>query len=300
MAIYDISGTQLSNFRDINGELKSNAYDVNGNVIMTQSVDYTQYTFTQKWASKGISDTQGFDIYDGKVFWVSKNGNSTIPANCYVWNLSDGTQALDSAYITIQSGHGNNLDFGDYPTVYASTAYNPSVVYVNTLSSDYVATLTQTLTVDADESWNCDACLDETDKNILWTLAHTAGSSDLSAPFLISKWDLTNLTDNGDGTYSPELLQSISIPQPSSSFYFQGVKMHDGLMWYANGYGGQHVYIRAVNPNTGVEVYTIDCETTSEPEGLAWVADESAGGGYALYVGFQRMLLRKYTFGAIS
>lgn len=299
MAVYDANGNSLSAVYDAVGNSLSNAYDIDGVSVFPPEVDYTTYSFVEKWASKGIIDTQGFDIYDGKVFWIKKAGDSTIPADCYVWNLSDGSQALDSAYITVYSGHGNNIEIRSQK-LYASTAYKPSTVYVNSLTNDYVATLIQTLTVGADGSRNCDACIDESDTNILWTLAHTAGSDDLTAPFLISKWDLTNLTDNGDGTYAPELLQSISIPQPSSSFYFQGVKMHDGLMWYANGYGGYRAYIRAVNPNTGVEVYTIDCETTSEPEGLAWVEDEAVVGGYALYVGFQGMMLRKYTFAELT
>jgi hypothetical protein len=275
----------------------TNAYNIDGNnVLTTSAVDYTNYSFVQKWASKGVPYSQGFDIYGGKVFWVAKSGNDSIPANCYVWNLSDGSQALDSAYITVYSGHGNNLSI-DYPKMYATTAYMPSTVYVNTFSDDYVATLTQTLLM-SDGSRNCDACVDETNKNMLWTLAHTAGADDTSAPFLISKWDLTQIADNGDGTYTPKLIKSVSTPQPSTSFYFQGLRMHDGLLWYANGNGTGRSYVRAVNPNTGVEVYTIDLETNTEPEGVAWVEDTEAVGGYAMYVGFQGMMLRKYTFGA--
>jgi len=46
-------------------------------------------------------------------------------------------------------------------------------------------------------------------------------------------------------------------------------------------------------------LYSIDLETNTEPEGLAWLRDTEVIGGYALYVGFQGMMLRKYTFEAL-
>lgn len=299
MAIYDYESNQLNSAFDIDGEALTNAYDVEGNVVFNGGMpDYSNYSYTQKWASKGISNTQGFDIYDDKVFWVSKSGNASIPANCYVWNLSDGSQALDTAYITVYSGHGNNLSF-DFPTLYATSAYTPSA-YVNTMTDEFVATLTRTLVFD-DGCTDCDACIDETDKTILWTLGHTASSSDTSAPFYISKWDLTDLTDNGDSTYTPTCLQTVEVAQPSNSYFFQGCRFHDGLLWFANGYSGSstNAYVFAVNPTTGEYVYTINCNTMTEPEGVAWVSDASVVGGYALYVGFQGMMLRKYTFGTL-
>lgn len=51
-----------------------------------------------------------------------------------------------------------------------------------------------------------------------------------------------------------------------------------------------------IDPNTGDTKCTIDCDTTTEIEGAVWYKDENAIGGYALYVGFQGMMLRKYTF----
>lgn len=294
MAIYSVDGDVLSNAYDVNGNQLLNAYDIDGNLVYSSGsgVDYTSYSYVQKWASKGISSTQGFAIHDDKVFWVSKSGNSSIPANCYVWNLSDGSQALNSQPITIQSGHGNNLSF-DYPILYATTAYNPPYVYVNRLTSDYVATLEKTLYMN-DGSDNCDACVDEQDKTVLWTIGHTDRNV-----YLVSKWNLNNLTDNGDGTYTPELLQTVETPL-TQSFYFQGCTSHDGLLWYANGYAGSSIaYVFAINPNTGAIVYTINCETTEEPEGVEFYPDPDAIGGYAMYVGFQGMMLRKYTFGAL-
>lgn len=301
--IYNMTGQSLSDAYGLNGTELESAFDINGTDIFSggggggSNVDYTNYQFWQIFPAKAIVSTQGFDIYDNKVFWVQKSGDDTIPANCYVWNLSDGSQAFDTAYVTIYSGHGNNVCF-DYPNVYCFPAYAPSRAYVNSVSSDLKAfTLVKTLTFN-DGGTASDGCLDETDKTILWTLSHTTSDSTI---YLISKWDLTQLTDNGDGTYTPRLIQTVSTPKSSSSPYIQGCRFHDGLLWYANGYSGgaTNAYVRALNPNTGEEIYVIDCNTTEEPEGLTWLEDLSAVGGYALYVGFSRMMLRKYTFGSL-
>lgn len=298
MSVYDVNGDALTSAYSMNGNSLNYAYDVSGDVVFTKSgVDYSNYSFVQKWASKGIANTQGFDIYDGKVFWVSKSGNSTRDANCYVWNLSDGSQALDNQYITIYSGHGNNLSF-DFPTLYATSGYTPHA-YVNTLTNDFVATLSRILYLN-DGSKDCDACIDDKNKSMLWSLGHNS-SDTTSNPvdYNISKWNLTSLTENSDETYTPEKIKTITTPRPTC-YYFQGCKVHDGILWYASGYASTAAYVYGVSTRTGEVLYTIDCNTTTEIEGISWVADADAVGGYALYVGFQGMMLRKYTFAELT
>lgn len=299
MSIYSKNGNQLSNAYGLTDSL-NNAYDVNGEIVFSKGSgqpDYSDYSYIQKWASKGIGSTQGFAIYDNKVFWVSKSGDSTVPANCYVFNLSDGSQALSSAYISAYTGHGNSLSMA-FPKLYAATAYAGGKVHVSTFSNDFLTnTFDKTLAL-PDTSYGCDACIDEMDKDILWSIHHTAPITDLVTPWRIKKWNLLNLTDNGNGTYTPELLQNIELNQPANSPYFQGCYFHDGILWFANGYSGSAsgAYVFGVDPDTGEYLYSINCETTAEPEGVAWYPDSDAVGGYAMYVGFQGMMLRKYTF----
>jgi hypothetical protein len=293
--IYNVSGQAISGAYAKNGSSVDTAFDKSGNVVFGGSADYSSYSVSQKWTPSGIFfSTQGLDIYDGKVFWVT-GGNGGVEQNCYVWNLSNGAAAIDPNPFTVYSGHGNNICL-DFPKLYASTAYSPNKVYVNTLSGAYTATLTQTLFL-TDGSTDLDASLDETDKTILWSLGHTASSSDTSAPYNISKWNLSNLTDNGDGTFSPERLQTVQTPQPAC-YFFQGFKMHDGILWYASGYtgGSYEAYVYGIDPNTGERLYTIDTGLTSEPEGVAWVADSASKGGYALYIGFGGMQMYKCIF----
>lgn len=298
MSIYNKNGILIGSVFSVVGEELNCAYDVSGNCVFSdERPDYSNYSYITKWASKGISNTQGFSIYDNKIFWVSKSGNNTIPANCYVWNLSDGSQAFDTAYVMIQSGHGNNLSF-NFPYLYADTGYNPPVAYVNSVSNDLKTfTLIKTLIFDADGSVSMDGCIDETDSDIFWTVGH---EGDPATDFIISKWNLSNLTADGD-YYAPELLQSVTTPI-QESYYRQGCAFHDEILWYASGYSGASTgaYVYGVDPDTGNILYTIDCETTAEPEGVAWYPDAEAAGGYALYVGFAGMALRKYTFAEAS
>lgn len=290
MGIYDVDGVGIHEPYDVSEERVSNAYDIDGEVIWVSGVDYTSYSWTQQFANKGIA-VQGFDIYDNKVFWAAPTGNNRV-ATLYVLQLSDGEQIAQTTAVTY---HGNNLDMSHYPEMYAWSAYSPSRVYISDMNDDYTSALIDTLIIN-DGSVDCDGCLDPDDNTILWTLGHTAGSSDLSAPYRISKWDLHDMTDNGDGTHTPALLQTVTSSQPASSFFYQGCKMHDGVLWYANGNGSGRAYVYGVDPDTGEQLYTIDLETSTEPEGLAWYPDDNAYGGYALYVGFRLMGLRKYTF----
>ena len=279
MSIFNLNGNVIGAVYELDGDVASSVYDISGTLIdgSDPEVDYSHYSYTQKWASKGISSAQGFDIYDGKVFWVSKSGNASVDADCYVWDLSDGSQALSTPYVTAYTGHGNNLCF-DFPILYATSAYSPHV-YVNSVSSDYTTfTLLRTLYLD-DGSKDVDVCIDETDNTILWSIGHTANSSDTTA-------------------FTPALISTIQIPQPANSFFYQGCKFHDGILWYANGYSGSssYAYIYGVDPTTGETLYLINCETTAEPEGLAWVEESGVKGGYVLYVGFAGMALRRYVF----
>jgi len=294
MAVYDINGDICSSVETAQGIALEKAYELDGTEHTFETglvVDYDNYSISGVF-KKSVSNTQGMDIYDGKVFWVSKSGNTGLEANCYVWDLITGEQALDSPYITIYGGHCNNLSF-DYPKLYTSNAYTPNG-YVNTFDSSWNATLTRTLYF-TDGSISNDCCIDETDKSILWSIGHS-GATASTDPFIISKWNLNSLTDNGDGTYTPELLQSVETEKPTCP-YFQGCKFHDGIFWYASGYTSEYrAYVYGIDPDTGNVLHTIDTGSNEEPEGISFYPDYFAFGGYALYVGFAGMNLFKITF----
>lgn len=305
MPIYDADGTQLDAFYDSDGSELNYAYDAEGNTIYTKgdqpepitpSVDYTTYTYSQVWASKSIT-SQDFTLYDGKVLWASKSGNASVPADCYIFDLATGDQIKKT---TIYSGHANSISV-DFPILYASTGYTPPLVYINELTSDFTATLVKTLYIN-DGCTVLDCCIDETDKTILWT--HGKGGSSAETD-IVSKWDLTTLTDNGDDTYTPRLIHSVRTPKPETLFdqetmYFQGCTFHDGMLWYPTWYSGVTGRIVAVNPSNGNVEYIISTGTTTEVEGVEFYPDAQAEGGYVMYMGFQGMMMRRYSFARLT
>lgn len=307
MAIYDYESNQLNSAFDIDGNTLTNAFDVDGDLVFNGGMpDYSNYSFTQKWASKGISSTQGFDIYDGKIFWVAKSGNASVDNAMYVFNLSDGSNALNTSYMTAYGGHANNVTFSDqfydeedvYPLVLMSTAYSDSPAYLNRISNEYVATLQVQYKFPVVENiinGGFDVCYGETN-DVAYTASVFGSNSDasLGTHICIAKWDMTDLTDNGDGTYTPAFISSVNCDW---HYWKQGIKYHDGLIWLSSGYPNYRAYVYAIDPSTGQTMYTIDCNTTTEIEGAVFYPDAEAVGGYALYVGFQGMMLRKYTFG---
>lgn len=313
MAIYDANGAALGAAFDAPGNALSTAYDAVGNVIYQAGPpkpDYDSYSYTVQWPTKDISFAQGFDIYDGKVFWVRKSGNNTVNNAMYIFTL-DGNYALgeETPYITAYGGHGNNVTFstefyaeGDtVPLVLMSTAYSDSPAYLNRITNDYTAEIVRMYKMPLIEdviNGGFDICYGET-ADICYT-ASVFGSNDdpqLGTHIGLAKWDMTDLTENEDGTFTPMLISSSRAEWHS---WKQSIKYHDGLLWLASApISGAKAYVYAFDPNTGQTVHAINTGSGSEIEGAVWYPDENAVGGYALYVGFQRMVMWKFTFNAL-
>lgn len=308
--IYAVNGLPLPNAYRKNGAELSQAYNVEGNQVYHRSSgipDYSNYSFTQKWASKGVGNTQGYDIFNNKVFWISKSGNSSEDNKMYIYDLSDGSAVLNPAYITGYGGHGNNVTFsrqryeaGDtYPLMLISSAYaNPC--YLVRLTDEYQASIVRRYTIpliDQVTNGGYDITYGETDD--IAYVASVFGSNSSAAQgthICIAQFDMSDLTENEDGTFSPAFIKSVRCDW---HYWKQGIKYHDGLIWLASGYPGFNADVYGIDPETGETKYHVNCETTTEIEGAVWYPDAEVVGGYALYVGFQGMMMRKYTFGEL-
>lgn len=307
MAIYKVDGNRLSRAYNVNETLLSSAYNKAGDLVYSSGIvpDYANYSYTQQWVSKSISYAQGFDIYDDIAFWVSKSGNASETNAMYIFNLSDGSPVLSPSYVSSYGGHGNNVTFskqkydvGDnYPMMLISTAYPNSYSYLVRITNNYVASIIRRYTIpEIDQIINgsYDICYGETD-DIAYVVSVFGSNSDqsLGTHICIARFDMTDLTENGDGSFTPAYIDSARCDW---HYWKQGVKYHDGLIWLASGYPSYNADIYGINPETGETKYHINCETTTEIEGAVWYPDTEAVGGYALYVGFQGMMMRKYVF----
>lgn len=251
-----------------------------------------------------VSNSQGFDIYSPYLIQFRSGGNLSNSANLY--SITDGS-ALKTG-MSIQSGHGNTASFSDtfydesdmMPILYCCndvdrpTLRAQTSVTVNRITSNNTATLLKTILFNhpVDSYWGY-ACFDF-ENEIAYTVGLTGSSytSDLSGAnkVIVTKWDMSNLTDNGDGTYNATY---ISHYERDFIYVMQGMQFRDGIIWISSGYSDtshpQMVY--GMDAETGEMLYSIPTGLATEIEGIAWLDD------YHLVVGFMGGTYKLMTFG---
>lgn len=277
MAVYKIDGQSAQNLYKVNSDQLSTAYSKSGDVVFGGQpvIDYDDYTMESLYTLSALSShTQGFDIYGG-VICAFRADNLM-----YLFNYSDGT-TIKSGIVT-KSEHGDSASFSndfydasdEFPLIYVTSDKTPAEIYVNRITrSD--STLIRTLVFPVDKAGYYAAAVLDNDINILYLLGYSEQSytSDNGGTnkTVVSKWNLQNLTDNGDGTYTPEFIYAYNRP---FIYVMQGLTYHDGMIWIASGYGSpspSHVY--AMNPITGVILHDITLPNTVEIEGVSFVGD---------------------------
>lgn len=296
MAIYDSNGNQLYRAYDASGTSLEKAYDADGNLIFASDIDYTNYSISD-YCSVSLSPMQGFDIYNGVIFQFIAN-NSNVSNRMATVNAQ--TSTIINSNISAVSGHGDVATFSkefysesdQYPLIYVSSDSNPTNIYVNRVTTDssqliktlYFPTIAQT-------GYNTGHCYDE-DNKVLYILGYTMPNSwntdqGGANKVLVSKWDMDELTDNGDNTFTPSFISSYEIP---FIYVMQGQQWHDGMIWVANGGTNVRGYVYALDPVTGEILYTIDTGTTTELEGIAFISDAE------MVFGLQGGSYKKVTF----
>lgn len=279
MPIYDVNGNSLSAVYSADGLELQAAYDVNGEEIFSKgspSIDYSRYSI-ENYCAVSLSPTQGFDIFNGTIFQFLANSSisnrmATINAN---------SKQIINNNISASSDHGDSASFssefyaeGDtFPLLYVTADTNPAKVYVNRVtqtSSQLVKTFVFPL---EKTGYYAALCLDEASRTMYMVgysenNYQTDGGGTNKA--VISKWDMSNMTDNGDGTYTPLFVSSFERP---FIYVMQGQQFHDGMLWIASGGTNARGYIYALNPSNGNLLFTVDTGTTTELEGLSFISD---------------------------
>lgn len=289
MAIYNKDGTSLSAVYDQEGSQLATAYNKEGTIVYANGIDYDSYTISD-YVSISISNAQGFDIYNGYIFQFMANDKMNV------YNVENASAV--ALNVAIESDHGDSASFSDefynlsdeFPLLYVTADTNPAEIYVNrvtTSSSQLIRTLSFTI---IQAGYYAAAAVDF-DNQILYMVGYTeqAYLSDNGGTnkVLISKWDLSNLTDNGDGTFTPAYVASVTR---DFIYCMQGQQFHDGMIWVASGYTNHAGYVYAVDPVTGNIQHTVNLNTTSEVEGLAWVGND-------MIVNYQGKNYQKVVFG---
>lgn len=294
MAIFAVNARPLSSAYSVSGAELLSAYDKSGGIVFTKT-DYSTYQKTQ-FLSVGISATQGFDIYNGVIFQFvtpTSAGNKMTTANT-------STASIIASQIACASDHGDSASFSDefyasgdsFPLLYVTSDTNPAKVYVNRVTTTS-SQLVKTLSFPLDKAgYYAALCLD-VENSIAYMVGYSKQNyqTDDSGTnkTVISKWDLSSLAENQDGSFTPAFLSRIERP---FIYVMQGQQFHDGMLWIASGGSNYNGYVYALDPSNGELLYSVNSGTTVEIEGIAWISNNE------MITGHQGGTYYKFTFGS--
>lgn len=276
MAVYDVTGTEISPAYDISGSVASTLYDVNGNPLDGGALplDYDSYTITDlfTYVANGFN---GCDVYDSIIYQLMANNK------LYTFDLE--THEVLRTAVEITSAHGASACFTNekyqqsdtIPLFYVSSDAAPPTVFVNRITNNGTM-LIKTLLFPADKAGYYAGHAYDLTNNILYMIGYSQqnyqSADGGNNKVIVSKWDMSSLTESG-GYYTPTF---ISRYFRDFIYVMQGKKFFDGYIWISSGYndgGSQYVY--AMNPVTGIIEHTITMDDRVEMEDIAWIYDET-------------------------
>lgn len=298
MSVYNVNGTEIMSVYGGDGAELNYAFNKNGDTVHSKgsgAVDYDSYTMASLHnESTWLGNCQGIAIHNGVLFQFR-----TGPDVVTLFDFSDWS--VINASMSIDSDHGDSATFStefynvndEFPLIYVTADTTPAIIYVNRVTRS-TATLIKTLKFSQSAGYYGAGAFDW-ENNICYLLAYKENNYQTDGggtnTTVVSKWDLTNLTDNGDGTYTPAF---VSQYERAFIYVMQGLTFHDGMIWISSGYGGSTSYVYAMEPSTGEILHTITMDTT-EVEGIQFVYD-SVAQSYYLVTGQQGGKYKKYTF----
>lgn len=293
--IYDVSGNSLTQVFGLSGSVASTVYDVNGNPLSGGAVDYDDYIISPLWSrASWLYNCQGIEIYNGVLFQFQNDD-----AVC-LFNFANGADI--TLNMSIESDHGDSATFSEefydpsdeFPLIYVTADTSPAKIYVNRITRS-TASLIKTLTFPLTAGYYGAGAFDW-QNNICYLLAYKEQNYQTddggTNTTVVSKWDLSNLTDNGSGSYTPAF---ISQYERDFIYVMQGLAYHDGLIWITSGIGNAPSHIYAMEPDTGVIKHTITMDDNTEIEGAQFVYDTVLH-EYYMVTGQQGGKYKKITF----
>lgn len=283
MAIYNITGNVLTEAYYTNGENLTYAYDFCGNEVfnggeptppptppVTPTYDYDDYTLSSTLFSISGGNFQGFAVHNGIIAQFGTNDKVRL--------ISVTGEAI-TADMYCRSYHGQSAFFTDdyhnpndeFPLLVVMGSYvNQWVNRITRNGCTLMKTIYIPTTVEYG-GYKLANAYDPTTKR-MYTLGYTTDNYNDSEggtnKLILATWNYANLIDNGDNTYTPELL---SIVERSFLKCVQGSDFYNGLLWVTSTSGSQT--IRAIDPVTAEIVHTITLGG-KEVEGCQWVGDD--------------------------
>ncbi len=177
----------------------------------------------------GAQSPQGFAISND--YMVQMYSGTT--GKCAVVDISDNSVVgtMDS-----NCGHGNSVDF--FNAYYDESDILPIALvsdglsrkaYVARITASAVTVLKELVFPQEHSGYYVSTMLDK-ENLIIYTVGYYANSytSDTNNHMVISAWDYSDLTDNGDETYTPAFIKSFDLPFMTT---LQGPTFYNGRLY---------------------------------------------------------------------
>lgn len=218
--------------------------------------------------------SQDIEYFNGYLF-VAFSGTEQIK----IYSLEDKTLL---ASIEISVDHGSGMQFSneyydetdDFPLLYVGGWIDNLIQVIRITKSENVwsAEIVRTLYIPTSEGYFMTPSVDN-ENNILYCYGYKddyVGASGNAMKLI--KCDLSDLTDNGDGTFSPTILQRIETPYMG---VMQGRKYYNGRLYigFAETSSPHNARLVVVDVSNGDTKTVVDMTniTTSENEGVCFV-----------------------------
>ena len=224
------------------------------------------YSLPSPSIATGLESRQDFDIYNGVLFQLFSDNYVALV------NLETGVVIT---HYSISSGHGNSCQFSNefyeitdtYPLLYCFS-YSTNKVYVNRVTSEG-ATLIRTLKLTGVNGYRFSGGIDVIGNKLI-SINYKINSSTTSTNngCYLCSWDLSDLTENEDNTFTPKLLTTVEVPFIGT---IQGCCVYNGLLYVSNGYisNGFPIGITSFDID-GTVITKMSGFGTNEAEGLSF------------------------------
>lgn len=271
MSIYDINGNVSTNVYDLS-DIIDTAYDINGNVIYTRTPpqrDYDDYTISTLF-NYPQSSMQGFAVYDGIIAQVKEN------SALHIIDIATGTKLRE---VSMDMGHGNSCQFSsefydqsdslplfyirnDGVWVYRIVGTSSTLIRKYSFSENIIGTYVAGFGID--------------DVNQrFYTASYTEGTYESkTGQMRICSWDMSDVTDNGDGTYSMAFIDSNDFSWFDRFDAVQGCCYHDGYLFISCGLPNTGQYVVLVGEDSLAIEHIVNNTGTQETEGCGWFNDD--------------------------
>lgn len=225
--------------------------------------------------TQGEFTPQGMSYSNGVVFKCWKNDLIQL------YNFSDGTKIAE---YSITSEHGDCMDFSneyyesgdEFPLAYFTSDTSPLKVYVNRLTRSS-GTLIRTLLFPIENAGYYAGHAIDAENNRIVTLGYSENDFETDADganvMICSVWDLNELTQNEDTTYTPKLLKTFNLPFiicTQDQCYYNNKFFVISSNWRNT---NTIIYVIDIGEESVVSKFDNVPYQTWETEGIFWVDD---------------------------